>query len=113
MLRQLPTVWRATTPVTGEIASHYAVVRESFGGEFYFAALAAKAQTVSLDLGFLGDGEWEMSSFCDDADRSPSDAKALAVSSRKVAKGDRIDFRLVDEGGAVAIFRRVGASAGQ
>lgn len=113
VLRRLPTVWRSTTPVAGEIASHYAVVRESFGGEFYFAALAVKAQTVSIDLGFLGDGEWEMSSFSDDADRSPSDAKALAVSSRKVAKGDRIDFRLVDEGGAVAIFRRVGASAGQ
>ncbi len=52
-----------------------------------------------------------MSSFCDDVDRSPSDAKALVVSSRKVAKGGKVDFRLVDEGGAVAVFRRVDASA--
>lgn len=38
------------------------------------------------------------------AARSPSDAKALSVSTHSVRKGGRESFALCDEGGAVAVF---------
>jgi alpha-glucosidase len=106
-LRSLPTVWRNTKVVSGEIGSDFALVRETFDGAFYFAAISVKARRQSLDLSFLGNGEWEMTSYSDDPLRSTSDAKAISINARKVTSGETVFFDIVDEGGAVAIFRRV------
>ncbi|MBO5751550.1 MAG: glycoside hydrolase family 97 catalytic domain-containing protein [Kiritimatiellae bacterium] len=106
-LRSLPTVWRNTKVVSGEIGSNFALVRETFDGAFYFAAISVKARRQSLDLSFLGNGEWEMTSYSDDPLRSTSDAKAISINARKVTSGETVFFDIVDEGGAVAIFRRV------
>ena len=105
-LKALPTTWRETRPICGEPGSHYAVLRETYDGRFYFAALTVKGRTVSLPLDFLGAGKWTMRSFSDDPAATPSDAKAIACTSRTVSAGDSVDFSLVDEGGAVAIFER-------
>ena len=103
-LRRLPAAWKDTRPVVGRCGEYYAVVRETHDGRFYFAATTVSARTVDLDLGFLGDGEWKMSVYADDPARTPSDAKALSVSTRTVRKSGRESFALCDEGGAVAIF---------
>ena len=105
-LRALPTVWRETKPLGGETGSHYEVLRETIDGRFYFAALTVKGRTVTLPLSFLPDGNWTMRSFCDDPSATPKDAKAIDCLTRAVTKDDNAEFRLVDEGGAVAIFER-------
>ena len=107
ILRNLPTVWRDTRPVCGEIGSHYAVLRESFAGDFYFAAFSVGPRTVPLSVDFLGDGTWEMTQYVDDPVRTPTDAKALAIVRRTVVKGETISFEVLAEGGAVAVFRKV------
>ena len=105
-LKALPTVWRETKPVCGETGSHYAVLRETHDGRFYFAAFTVKGRTVPLPLSFLGAGRWTMRTFADDPEATPKDAKAIACASRAVSANDSVEFRLVDEGGAVAIFER-------
>ena len=45
-----------------------------------------------------------MTVYADDPARTPSDAKALSVSTRSVRKGGRESFTMCDEGGAVALF---------
>ena len=103
-LRRLPAAWKDTRPVAGRCGEFYAVVREAHDGRFYFAATTVGARTIDLDLGFLGDGEWKMTVYADDPARTPSDAKALSVSTRSVRKGGRESFTMCDEGGAVALF---------
>ncbi len=103
-LRGLPAAWKDTRPVAGRCGEFYAVVRETHDGRFYFAATTVRARTIDLDLGFLGDGEWKMTVYADDPARTPSDAKALSVSTRSVRKGGRESFTMCDEGGAVALF---------
>lgn len=103
-LRGLPAAWKDTRPVAGRCGEFYAVVRETHDGRFYFAATTVGARTIDLDLGFLGDGEWKMTVYADDPARTPSDAKALSVSTRSVRKGGRESFTMCDEGGAVALF---------
>ena len=105
-LRELPTVWKSTTPVEGECGKFYSVVRETHDGRFYFAALTARSRHLDLDLGFLGEGRWTMRTFADDPARTPLDATALSVNTRVVANGGTVSFDLVDEGGALAIFER-------
>ena len=105
-LRKLPATWKSTTPVSGRCGEHYAVLRESHDGRFYFAAITVKRRTVDLALDFLGDGEWTMKTFADDPERTPGDAKAIVCASRTVKRGQTVSFELLDEGGAVAIFER-------
>jgi len=107
-LRNLPTTWKKTTPLAGEIGSHYAVLRETHDGRFYFAALTVKRRNVDLDLSFLEKAEWKMRVFADDPELTPGDAKMLATAERvvRVREGEKIGFTLCDEGGAVAVFER-------
>ena len=106
-LRALPTVWKETRPLAGACGAFYSVVRETLDGRFYFAAFTAKRRNIDLKLDFLGDGAWKMRVFADDPELTPDDAKAMALGSRTVKKGDKIGFTLFDEGGAVAIFERI------
>ena len=108
-LRALPTVWKNTTPVEGECGKFYSVVRETHDGRFYFAALTVKRRRAELNLGFLGDGEWKMEVYADDSKLTPADPKAIRLSTAKVSSAGTVMFDLVDEGGAVAVFSRIGA----
>ena len=99
--------WKATTPIAGRCGEYYAVLRETHDGRFYFAATTVAPREIALDLSFLGDGEWSAHIYADDPEKTPSDAKALAVSERTVSARDgRMTFALSSEGGAVAIFAR-------
>ena len=110
-LRSLPTTWRSTTPVAGACGEFYEVVRQAHDGRWYFAALTVASRDVDLKLDFLGDGVWKASVFVDDPKKTPTDAKAVKIDSRRVAGGDVLSFSLCAEGGAVAVFEREGAVA--
>ena len=104
VLKNLPAAWRNTLPLAGETGSHYAVVRESFDGRWFVAALTVKARTVSVPLGFLGPGTWTAAVYADDPARTPKDAKALAVTRRRVTAAETIELNLLPEGGAVVVL---------
>lgn len=106
-LRALPTIWRDTTPVAGECGKFYMVVRETFDGRFFFAGLTVERRHVELPLNFLPEGEWRMETFSDDLALTPKDYKAIRIDSCRVSHGQTISFDMVDEGGAVAIFRKI------
>ena len=105
-LRALPTVWKATQPLDGKCGEFYSVVREAHDGRFYFAAFTAKHRNIDLKLDFLGEGEWTMKVYADDPELTPADATEISIGERAVKKGDLVGFSLVDEGGAVAVFKR-------
>lgn len=104
VLRSLPTTWRDTRPLEGRCGEYYAVLRESFGGRFYYAATTVKPRDLELSLDFLGDDAWKMIAYVDDKKRTPLDAKAVLRQERTVRKGEKVRFELCPEGGAVALF---------
>ena len=110
-LRNLPASWKDTRPVAGKCGEYYAVVREAHDGRFYFAAMTVKKRLIDLKLDFLPPGDWKMAIYADDPELTPGDAKALEMGSRTVKAGQTVGFSLLSEGGAVAVFTRVGASA--
>ena len=105
-LRALPTTWRNTVPVCGEIGSHYAVLRETHDGRFYFAAFTVSGRRVDLKLDFLDGKGWKMRTFCDDPAKTPANFNEMSCGERSVRSGETVSFNLLDEGGAVAIFER-------
>ena len=106
LLRRLPTTWRRTVPLAGEIGSHYAVAREAFDGRVYLAAQTVAARALTFDLGFLGGGEWRYEGVADDPELTPREAKAVRRLSGVAQAKDRLSLEMVDEGGALVVFTK-------
>ena len=71
----VPTVWDETLALDGKIADYIAMARRS-GDVWYVGALTDwDARDMTLDLGFLGEGDWKAEIFRDgvNADRNASD----------------------------------------
>lgn len=107
-LRALPTVWRSTTPVMGEIGRDYGVVRETFDGRFYFAYLGTGAKETELALDFLPEGRWVAVRY-EDGPKAAEDATDLAESRAFVTRASKLKIRTAPEGGAVVVFTKEGA----
>ena len=105
-LRNLPAVWRVTTPLAGKCGEYYAVAREAFDGRVYLAALTVKPRTLRLKADFLASGDWEMTAYADDPLHTPVDAKALKIFTRSVRRADVLELDLQEEGGALMVFRK-------
>lgn len=84
-----PTTWDETVPLCGEIGEYVAMARRK-GDTWYVGAITNwTPRDLTLDLGFLGEGAWNMTVFQDgiNADRIASDYKKLTLAmpeSRKV-----------------------------
>ena len=77
-----PTVWDESVAVNGVLGRYITIARRS-GDVWYVGALNDwNARDLTLDLGFLGDGEWSMEIFRDgvNADRAARDYKRETVS---------------------------------
>ena len=77
-----PTVWDESVAVNGVLGRFITLARRS-GDVWYVGSLNDwKARDLTLDLGFLGDGDWTMEIFRDgiNADRAARDYKRELVS---------------------------------
>ena len=88
-IAEIPTVWDETKVIDGRIAEYIATARRS-GDTWYIGAMTDwNARDLSLDLSFLGDGDYEMTVYRDgiNADRAARDYVKETVTvpaSRKV-----------------------------
>ena len=105
-IRSLPTVWNRTLPLAGRFGEYYVVAREAKDGRWYLAAMTVAKRNLEVKLDFLGPGAWRAKLFCDDPERTPRDAKALAVSTRQVSATEIMPLHLCAEGGALVVFEQ-------
>lgn len=110
LLRDLPTVWRRTIPFRdSKIGENYTVLREAHDGEWYFAAYTVKARNVRLPFFAMGEGDYEATVYADDEAKTPDDAKALKIYTRRFSHREALELPLCDEGGCVVKIRRLTA----
>ena len=105
-LRALPTVWKKTKALEGEIGEYYVVERESFDGDFYVSAITNEtARKVELKLDFLPkDKELEVALYVD-AEASAETATAIQIDAKTVRQNDVLTIDMAPEGGWNAVFR--------
>ena len=109
-LRALPTTWRRTIPFRdGRIGESYSVLREAHDGTWYFAAFTVKARTARLPFFAMGEGDYEATVYADDPERTPHDATALKVETRRFTHREALEIPLCDEGGCLVRIRRLSA----
>lgn len=104
--RGLPASWDRTEVVSARIGQEIVTARRSGDRWFVGAMTGPEAQTVTIPLGFLGEGTWVAESFSDgaanDYDTNPS---ALSVDSFTVTAADTIATPLGTSSGQAIRFR--------
>ncbi len=104
-IASVPTVWDESLPVNGEIGKFITLARRS-GDTWYVGALTNwDARDLTLDLSFLGEGDWTLDIFRDgiNADKA---ARDYAHISAPVPADRRLTVRLAPGGGWVAKVTR-------
>jgi len=97
----VPTVWDETTVIDGKVGQYIATARRS-GDAWYVGAMTDwSARDLSLDLSFLGEGEYEMVVFKDgkNAHRAACDYKKETV---KVPADKKVCVHMAPGGGWAA-----------
>ena len=100
-----PTVWDDSRAVNGEIGKYITLARRS-GNDWYVGSLTNwDARELTLDLGFLGEGDWTLDIFQDgvNADRAGRDYKHTYAA---VPADRQLTIHLAPGGGWVAKITR-------
>ena len=104
-IAECPTVWDESVAVNGVLGSFITLARRS-GDVWYVGSLNDwNARELTLDLGFLGDGEWTMEIFRDgiNADRAARDYKH---ESMQVPADGKVRIHMAPGGGWTARVTR-------
>lgn len=102
----VPTVWDETVPLCGKIGEYVAVARRK-GNTWYVGALTDwSRRTLTLDLSFLGDGDFTGEVFADgaNADKLASDYKKSTI---EIPASRQLSITMAQGGGyALKIVRK-------
>lgn len=106
----------ADVPVTTDFtkslaakAGEYAIVAKKKGDNWYVGGITNGAEQwrdFEVDLDFLGDGEYCITTYEDGAN-APVQAMHYVKNSRKVSKGDKLKIRMARNGGYAALITRL------
>lgn len=99
-IAKIPTVYDETRPLKNSI-SHYISLARKKGDEWYVGAMTDWAgRTLSLDLSFLGEGDWAAEVFAD-ADDANTNAEHYTRTVIDIPASRKIDAKLAQGGGYV------------
>lgn len=102
-IAKIPTVWDETLAVDGQVGEYIVMARRS-GDKWYVGGLTGhSARKVTLDLGFLGEGSWDMELFEDgiNAERHAEDYRKVTGSV-----GETLEVKMAPGGGFAVIFTK-------
>ncbi len=102
-IAKIPTVWDETLAVDGQVGEYIVMARRS-GDKWYVGGITGHSgRKVILDLGFLGEGSWNMELFEDGIN-----AERHAEDYRKVTDcvGETLEVKMAPGGGFAVIFTK-------
>lgn len=100
-IAEFPTTWDETVPLEGKIASYVAVAKRK-GGTWYVGAMTSwDERDMTLDLGFLGNGNWKMEVFRDGVNASKA-ARDFVTETVSVPSDKKVTIHMAPGGGWAA-----------
>ncbi len=103
----IPTVWKETVALDGKVGEYAVKAHEAADGSWYLGALGGwTPRDMTLDLSFLGEGDWSYVAFQDgpNSDNIASDYQKVTGT---LAPGERtMDIHLASGGGFAIHFVR-------
>lgn len=105
-LSAVPSVWDETVVLTGKVADHLIMARRS-GDTWYIGGMtAAEGQTISIDLGFLGAGNYTMDIWRDGDDTFTNGSSYVHSTDSGLNSGMKYVVSMAEGGGWVAVLRK-------
>ena len=102
-LDKVPTVWDDTKVLNG-VPAEYITVARQHGDAWYLGSMTNwDARDLELPLNFLGRSEYGAQIFSDGPD-ADTVGTSLAISSKRVKAGDKLNVHLAPGGGVAVIF---------
>ena len=102
-IAKIPTVWDETVALDGKVGE-YIVMARRHGDKWCVGGIAGqKAQTVTVDLGFLGGGDWKMELFRDGVNVTRHAEDYVRVEN---VAGQSLTVEMAPGGGFAAILTR-------
>lgn len=102
-IAKIPTVWDETLAVDGKVGDYIVMARRK-GDKWYVGGLTGRAaRKITLDLGFLGEGQWNVELFEDgiNAERHAEDYRKTTGPA-----AETLEINMAPGGGFAAIFTR-------
>lgn len=102
-IAKIPTVWDETIALDGKVGEYIVMARRN-GNKWYVGGLVGhEARTITVDLGFLGEGDWKVELFKDgvNATRHAEDYARIEAPAGKV-----LTVEVAPGGGFAAIFTK-------
>ncbi|MBN2651593.1 MAG: glycoside hydrolase family 97 catalytic domain-containing protein [Spirochaetales bacterium] len=104
-IKDVPVVWDETVALENRVGDYVAVARRS-GDTWYIGAMTDwTARELTLSLGFLADGEWEMTLYAD-GEKANTDGTDLKVSSENVNNQSEVRVKMARGGGFAAVIKK-------
>lgn len=105
-LKAVPTTWDDTKVLDGYPGESIVIARRA-GDEWFLGGMSnEQARRVSIDLGFLGAGQWQAHIFAD-ADDAAQRPEKLAISNISVTAHETLTLDMAGSGGAAIQFTKV------
>ena len=102
-IAKIPTVWDETIALDGKVGEYIVMARRN-GNKWYVGGLVGHdARTITVDLGFLGEGDWKVELFKDgvNATRHAEDYARIEAPA-----GKDLTVEVAPGGGFAAIFTK-------
>lgn len=101
-----PTSWDETRGLAGAIGEYVAVARRRGERWFLGAMTNEEERTLSVPLGFLGEGKWQATAYADAAPAPEPRRTPVRIERREVTANDVLTLRLAPSGGQAVLFER-------
>jgi len=105
LLGSVPTTWDTTIVLDGKVGDYIITARKKNNDWFIGAMTDWTPRDLSIDLSFLGNGNYE-ATICSDgvnADRYPSD---YVLEKKQIRAGEKLQIKMAPGGGYVVKLRR-------
>ncbi|WP_224070371.1 glycoside hydrolase family 97 protein [Arachidicoccus terrestris] len=102
-LSQVPSVWKSSVALAGEVGAEVAMAREALNGDWYIGAMTGeKAKALDIALDFLPEGITYTMQVWKDGVNADRNAKDFQMETLKIKKGEAIHIQMPAGGGYVA-----------
>ena len=105
-LKAVPTVWNETVVLSATIANHVVMARRKGDTWFIGGMTANEGQTISIDLSFLGSGNFAMDVWRDGDDTFINGSSFVHFNESSVNSSMKYVISMAEGGGWVAVLRK-------
>lgn len=105
-LKDVPTVWDETRVLSAAVADHIIMARRKDDKWYIGGMTASEGQTISIDLSFLGSGNYSMDIWRDGDDTAVNGSSHVHYQESGINAGMKYVVSMAEGGGWVAVLRK-------